>query len=310
MTKNISRFQIRNYTKTFDQAFTLDSSKIRRLLDVITQKINPLPFESNLSINCFLKDKNTLKFSNVDDLLNYDNTIKNPIENLAIEFSIKEKGSYFPKYINIDFCKNGIINFGIDDKDNSEITKLRSEIEEQIERTLNKNNTQKYLANPGFVWGSLFLSFFIFILLLSIDSTKNKQNKSIMDLYMGKSIDKFTEKEKIDFIFRDAVKKYIESERPFYEFSFQKFFLKMLEVINLQNILRILPFLIAILVFFYSLLYLYPKSNFFWGDMEEKIKKQEKLRENIFHGIFIALLIGFSVNLSSAQFFSDFFNRK
>ncbi len=313
MAEIIPKFRIRNYTKTFDQAFTLDSSKIRRLLDVIAQKISLLSFESTLSITCFLKDKNKLEFNNVEDLLKHDNTIKNPIENLAIEVSILKEKSHYPKYINIDFHKNGIINFGIDDTGNSEITKLRSEIEEQIERTLTTNSIQKYLANSGFIQGTIFLCFFISILILFLNyssSLKSQQNKSIMDIYMGKTIDKFTEKEKIDFIFRDSVKKYIKSETASYDFNVQKFIATFVEMVNLQNTIRILPFLIAIFVFFYSLISLYPKSNFFWGDMQEQIKRQERLRDNIFYGIIIALILGIIVNLSSAQLFSDFSNKK
>jgi hypothetical protein len=123
-----------NITTKFDEVFTLDSSKLSRLLSVVEDRFKVISPDAVSVYEISTKKGKTFSTGDISTILSHDNPINNPIITLSIIYhDNKEEPS---NIVDIQFDKDDSrIRVKIQTNDPKVGNDIYAEVEEQLERT-------------------------------------------------------------------------------------------------------------------------------------------------------------------------------
>ena len=122
----------------FDSFFTLDSSKLSRLLSVVEDRFKGISTEIISNYEISTKKGKTFTTGDISAILDHDNPINNPITTLSINYQDKKEKP--TNIVDINFDKDDSeIKVKIETEDPKLGKDVYAEVEEQIERTKNKS---------------------------------------------------------------------------------------------------------------------------------------------------------------------------
>lgn len=289
--------------REYEQPFILNKSKLVRLCEVIDGKFAQLKKGSKIEKEFYIVFQNdkSFKTKNLEEIFIADNTEKNSLKRLQIEYFAKYKDesknevsvATSIKFIGQKFRQR--ISFDIVGEDFIWINELSAEIEEQIERAIPNDLIYRQLSKDSARLFTAMLPVLFFTVLLSITSLiMTKSTKAI--LLPTEKIKEFQSKisqvkerdieQKIDFIYQLAVSAVNYQEQT--PFSIIKDF-KLYLVIG--------PILLIFALLYYLLKYCYPMYVFEWGDVSIAYSNLMNRKKNIWNIIFGSFILGTIVNL-------------
>lgn len=284
-------------SKSFFSVFILEKSKLSKLLTVINNKYQSIGLEPLSRYEIILENEKQILLNDIEHVFSLDNTIKNPVEIFKIIFEGSQGDMYLNCYITYKRKKNNIV-VNIESSNIKWCNELFADIEEQIERTFDKNLIYSIKSLSGFIMGLLYLVIFLSISFLFLSSyepiagqkefflTESNINEIMKDSKSADSIE-----DKIDIIYK--IKTYqlanLTTKKSYYKIIIQQF--------NIGLFFILFPLIFIMSCSFYLMKYCYPGSIFIWGDFEDYYNKIIHRRKFTSNTIIIALIIGIIANL-------------
>ncbi len=261
-------------SRRIESVFTVDKSKLSRLLNVIDERLKALGENPVTTFEVETKRGKSFKTSNIDEILKHDNSVKNPITSFSIIMEAPEI------WCHITYDKeDSVIRINIQADDSRKGNDLFAEIEEQIERSLIKNWVYKlkkygkleFLTFLLLLTSIVMIPLFIFTMIsrTSFENIKNSDYLSSEDIaYLSKPIPiSESELNKINYVYEYQSRK-LKNIQASREKSNSNLF-SMGKLPNIRVLLSILPFIIVLGGTYYTIWRTYIRSVFLWGDFEE-----------------------------------------
>lgn len=287
-------------TRRFDSIFSLDTSKLARLLDIIGKR---LAGPSNSPLSTFeiaTKNGKNLSSKNVDDILNHDNPVNNPITELIIKF--KDKADNPDNECSISYDKvNSVILVKVRADDAKKGNELFAEIEEQIERALETNwvNSIKKMA----VHEAMFMMLSLIMLPLMLYTMtqmpndrliRNNDGLSATDIAQLQKISTVSESldKKMDFVYQYHIRKLTNAANTTDPLSDLK-----KQLFTTKAAVLILPVAVVLGGLYYIVRRTYVGSIFLWGDFVDYCNKLNERRKFVWNAVVVSMVIGIIGNL-------------
>lgn len=286
----------------YQSPFILTDRKLSRVVEVARERFERIKGENEYSerYEITFQDNKGLNVNSLENVLNLDNSQKNPIKDIKITFGIGPVNSEdYKHYVLIHFDGNenrssyicGITLDGISE-DLSWLQETMGALEEQIERTIPTDfayKLKKSLFNNLLVIAAILTAFLSIAVTISepkISPWNLRENQ--IDELVSLSNKAKSESEKLDFVFR-----YLSA-------TIQKDS-SMMTIKRISKDYRTyligVPILIGLLSAIASILFFYPKYVFYWGDCGEGYERIIGLRKLLWYGVFLALIVGVLGNL-------------
>ncbi|HYV51787.1 MAG TPA: hypothetical protein VE971_00705 [Candidatus Eisenbacteria bacterium] len=296
----------------YSSPFVLDKSKLGRIDSVIKDQFDSLNRGWRVSYTAVLKSKKVVSLPRLDSMLSMDNSINDPINSLHInaEMSQENRASNSEKdslkdyndksYYDCDvhFSKQsakGYIMIDIGSSDNKWADSTLLALEEQIERTLQRDVWTKYCNSD--------LRFVLpIIMLMSLIGVGYAILQGWYDL-SGRM-----------WLTKENVARLLSEEgQNFNLVDIHRFQLKNLQyydknawgwnsLLGWKFYVILIPVVFIIGAFFYLILRCYPVTVFNWGDMSDSYEKICRIRKTLWQVIMIAIIGGFIVNIAASGF--------
>lgn len=283
-----------NLTKSIDSAFLLDRAKLSRILNIVEERLNAseVPFEPKFEV--LLANKKTIKLSSPDDLLTLDNTVKNPIQALAIKAGGSANGEKLEvkvrlgepalSVMGIRFGDAGDITLEVTGSNPKSAAQFFAEMEEQVERTVQTG--WFYRRIPGGLLFTLPVILSLAIILVNIILFSGSYNPSTRDRNLAVEASRATtDSEKINFLF--------EIERQKLDAKLNSGpTLDLAGILTPPALVIAVPFVLVLTCIIYLRRTSYPRAVFLWGDYSEHYDQLVARRKTIWSVIVASLLIG------------------
>jgi hypothetical protein len=277
--------------------FALDLSKLQRIVSIISSAFSGISHE--LTLVATLKNQKRISTHDLQELATIDNAIANPITRLEIEAKSeaeKKNCSIAFRSEDVDFISG--VPIIIQSNDVAWASSLFSELEEQVERTILRDQVSKYRQSK-ILRRLVPLTIVILIGLLSMffmfrSISSLTPNESELSTLRQLSRTAQSNDQKIDFLV--AFSKYQMEKtgslaKSGFPFSFDLF--------TFAFFIGASPFIIGTILVAFALFTCYPGSVFLWGDYNDYYLSLIKRRSQIWNTLVIVLLIGLIINLSS-----------
>jgi hypothetical protein len=279
--------------KFFYFSFVLDKPKLSRLLTIAENRYKTIVDKPLVTYDITLKNSKVLSSSDIDHIFDQDNTIKNPIDNLAITY--KDKEDKAENVCTLVFNReDSKVMIEVRSQNGRFANELFAELEEQVERTEVHNLIYKIKKGSIFQLTALAILLTILIVFVTLTLPGKKfpynflKDQDINELHVLAS-SASDQAKKIDFV---------------YEFHR----LQLANVAKAQNtvfrvkadirlILVLVPGLIVLGALVYVFVVCYPGSVFLWGDYETHYNTLVARRKFVWNAIVLALLVGVIGNL-------------
>jgi len=288
--------------RAFDSAFTIDTSKLSRLLTVISERFKDITENPVTVFEATTKKGKNFLASNVEKIINHDNPVNNPITTLSILY--KDKKEEPNNLCEISYDKeDSIIKLYVKTEDSRKSKDLFAEVEEQIERSLTPNWVYSLKGEGSLETFRLVTVLLMLpIMIFAIFTFSSQKNLDKSDFLSSKDVAELTkqlsdseeELNKLDFLYeyhKRKLKNLQDDENPIL-----KFFSKE-KIFNIKILLLALPFIIVFGGLYYILWRTYIGSVFLWGDYEEYYNTLLERRKFLWNAVVVALLIGVVANL-------------
>ncbi|OIP30948.1 MAG: hypothetical protein AUK23_07830 [Deltaproteobacteria bacterium CG2_30_43_15] len=280
--------------KLFYFSFILDKPKLSRLFRIAENKYKTIVDKPLVTYNITLKNSKVLSSSDIDHIFDQDNTIKNPIDNLAITY--KDKEGKAENVCTLVFNReDSEVMIEVRSQNGRFANELFAELEEQVERTEVHNLIYKIKKGNIFQLTALAVSLITLMIFvtLTLPGKKFQSNNFLKDHDINElhvlASSASDQAKKIDFV---------------YEFHR----LQLANVAKAQNtvfrvkadirlILVLVPGLIVLGALVYVFVVCYPGSVFLWGDCETHYNTLVARRKFVWNAIVLALLVGVIGNL-------------
>lgn len=288
--------------REFNSVFTIDTSKLSRLLNVVDERFKGLT--ENVFKNFEVTTKKGRKFhtSNIDEIFGHDNSVNNPIISLEIVF--KDKKEEPENFCIIHYDKvDSFIVVKVQSNDPRKGNDLFAEVEEQIERSLTKNLIYSIKKDGPrefyMTMAALFFALAVFSTVFSFPSNKNPKTTDYLSdedvsYLLKSSSDLDTEASKITFLYEYQVRK-LKNLQP-KDKNTVEILLKQ-KIFNIKVLFLVLPFIVVFVGLFYIVWRTYIGSVFLWGDYKEFYSALLERRKFVWNAVIVALLIGVVANL-------------
>lgn len=289
-------------TTKFDSFFTLDSSKLSRLLSVIEDRFKDISNEIVSNHEISTRNGKSFSTSDIETILEHDNPINNPITTLSISYQDKKQEP--AKIVNIQFDKDeSRIKVKIQAEEPRFGNDLYAEIEEQLERTQNKSWAYSIKKQkPHELLMVLIMVIMLPLMLLLVFATfpeqelkkrdyLSKEDISFLSAEYSKSI---TENEKLDYLYEYHARKIANMNKS--KSNLLKLFSKE-NIFNLKVCLLVLPFVVVLFSIYYIVSKTYLGSIFLWGDFVDYNNTLLERRKFVWNTIVVAIIIGVISNL-------------
>lgn len=280
--------------KTYQtNCFILDERKFIRIVEVTKERLRRVQtnYEFSERYEVGFLDKKEIRIARSEDVINLDNSHKNPIVYLRAAFELKADAKVVYGiqigFQSDSFYREPVYTSGI----SPELPWLQETIgaiEEQLERTMPKNLI--YALNAGSLRFFIVLLLAIVIIPLSIltNQTKNRlPQEKIKELIVAAEQVK-SDTDKIDFLFRHTVAS-IEKTSPSEKIKNT--------LSDTRTYYKGIPILITLISFLVAVFWLYPRNIFSWGDRGESYERIIERRKFVWYGVFLSLIIGVLGNL-------------
>jgi hypothetical protein len=288
---------MRELERTVYGEFALDTSKLQRVVSIIQAAYAGTKHE--ITLVAILKNQKRITTHDLQHLIEMDNTITNPVVRLEIQVDCGLEGkssSVVFRQENSDF-RSGI-PVSVKSDDAAWASRLFSELEEQVDRTILRDPVSKYRHSgtfrrltPLIVMLGVTLSLLVFMIrLISRLSANDGELRSLRKLAESAS----SSDSKIDFLVA-----YSNYQMGRSEVLAKSGFPLFLDEISFPLLIGASPFLLVAGLTIYTLATCYPGSVFLWGDYAEHYATLVKRRSQIWNVVTIALLVGLLINLSS-----------
>ena len=176
---------------------------------------------------------------------------------------------------------------------------LFSELEEQVDRTILRDQVSKYRQSKLFRRFTplvILLAFTLALLGFMVRTIgRLTASESVFAELSGKAKSAQSMEDKIDFVFEYS--RYTFGKNQSFSNSGFPF---SLDSISLPFIIGVSPFVLVGALAIFALTTCYPGSVFLWGDYADHYKALVDRRSKIWNVVVIALLVGLLINLSSA----------
>jgi hypothetical protein len=276
--------------------FVLTARKFARIVEIAKERMarigGPLPLAETFAVT--LTNTKDLTLNHLDDVLALDNSVKNPVREIAYSIWAVE-GQDKPHWIGVDFDA-GAAYFPIAivaESDNlGWMQETVGALEEQVERTIPTDfaySLRTISSSFPIVSLGAFLvvvSIFASLLLRASEVTKSALGVSEKATEQLRTVagNVKTDSDKIDFVYRylSATVQPQPSELSFFERYLTDY----------RSYLVVVPLLVAIVSVVVALGWFYPSHVFVWGDYEEHYNKLIERRRLIWYGVIVALIIG------------------
>lgn len=309
MSQEIAKLT-KEYPSNKRSVFILDKAKLSRLVNIIEEKYKSGLFVSVSRFDIIMKNGKKMSVTDIDNILNHDNTIKNPISAFTLHFEDQNDLTNNNCIINYNRDKSKV-SFSIDSINTKWANELYAEIDEQIERTFNASFFYSFGRRPIDKIANLIIAMFMIVFVLSMfivittegsEGTKNYLTKTnIEQLLESSQLSKSTE-DKINIIYNYHVIQLTNLSESKSKYSFY-------DLINIQILSLLLPVFIVIIAMFYLTLRCYPGSIFLWGDYEEYYNDILSRRKFVINAIVITLFVGIVGNFFVYGFINFFGKR-
>lgn len=281
---------------TRSQAFLLEDSNLQRMLGIVHGWFAQVPYGLAFSVTLISGKK--LHFDSVDDLLQHDNTVLDPIHHLKIQATAQDKSSACSIFLYGEKQPylSGV-TVKVESQEQRRATSLSAELEEQVERIkmpgliyqlrqwVRLRNLATILLIPLAMAGSAIGFFLNFSRL----SGTQEERREIIRLAEAAR----TQDEKIDILLKTQLAILREKDPDSFSFSFR------FPSVDAKLVLGLLPVLLSLLLLWYLLKYRYPPAVFSWGDSGKRYQRLLERRKNLWSVIVTVIVLGFLVNLSS-----------
>jgi hypothetical protein len=295
--------------KNYTSAFALETEILSKMVETIlakTFKEKALAFNPEYKVR--LSNNKTIEPDSLDELIELDNTIKNPIKALLIKASHTNKQPALESIIKYSDKDENNITVRVFSNNSSLARTLSADLEEQVDRTLlNKNLIYRFFKS-GDAFLRLLLVGFVLVFISTIGVSlfgsgtfPNNLPPNVLDELVKKSQTANSVEEKVDFMFEVSSREF-ESQTKTNIWTDPQAFLTWL--FTWRTAFIVVPILILFLGASCIIWIYYPKINFLWGDYEKHYNKLEAHRSNLWIGVILAGIVGilagfFVLSLSS-----------
>lgn len=288
--------------KRFKSVFTIDTSKLTRLLSVVDERFKEMAENSETVFEIETKKGKSFETTNIDEILKHDNSVKNPI--LGLSISYRGKDEELANRCNIFYDRKlSIIDIDIQAEDSRKANDLFAEIEEQIERSVTINWVYKLKQYSLIDFLPILMAIIlvpltalVFYTAESQQKIKNADHLSSEDIaYLSNLLPSSESEEgKINYIYEYQSRKLktIKAEESQQSNLFSKG-----KILNIKVLFCVLPFIIVLGGTYYTIWRTYIGSVFLWGDFEEYYNTLLEKRKFLWGTVVIALVIGVISNL-------------
>ena len=287
--------------KRYTSAFVLDRAKLARILNVVTERLSQAPNRSTESqtsprvqYEVMLRSGKELSFQSSEEVLQLDNTLRDPIEDLTIEARSRNaerscKLSFSAKKITLRVA-------GLDIKDSNEIFAI---IDEQLERTFEKGFMYKIGKLEGLLLDSTVMPLlFLLLVLVTVGVTSQKALSGHVDgtVFLEADIEHLKEQllkahtadEKVSALVAVQMAS-LNRTREYYQPSPVALLAKKMMTVRMGFLAA--PFIIIVVCFLYLLAKCYPSAVFLWGDIEAQYNQKTLKTRDVLWGVIVLGLI-------------------
>lgn len=289
---------MRELERTVSGEFALDASKLQRVVSIIQSAFSGKAYD--LTLVATLKNQKRITTHDLQDLIAIDNTIANPVNRLEIQAICASES----KSCNVVFRpENDEFHSGVPISVKSDdapwASNLFSELEEQVERAILRDQVSKYRQSKLFRRLTPLVILLVISIGFLVTMLRSITNLAPNDSELA-SITRLAEvaqssEQKLDFLVAYS-RHQLQKTRSFATSGFPFSF----EALNLHFFIGASPFLLVAGLIIFALTTCYPGSAFLWGDYADHYSTLLKRRSQVWNVVVIALLVGLLINLSSA----------
>jgi hypothetical protein len=291
------------YRRSFNDVFILDASKLSRLLNVIEERFKGISEEFTAKYEITTKKGKSFKTTKIDEIMNHDNPINNPIIDLDITYLDNKDEVKNICHIQYD-TEDSRIRVNIDTEEAKSGSDLFAEIEEQIERSI-VTNWIYTLKKQAFheIMTVLTLIIIIPVMLFASIFTATSEDFKKTDYLTQEDVsylaDSFPSKDmnrdmKIEYLYEYHSRKLknIKTDK-----------IGILDTLSKNNVftmkfaLLVLPFIVMFIGIYYIFSKTYIGSVFLWGDFVDYYNTIQDRKKFLWNTVVVALIIGVIGNL-------------
>lgn len=247
----------------FDKGFLLDEEKLRKIHDIITTRV-----KENIEYHIYRNDSFSFKTTDIEDIFKEENSKWTKFNEIKMNINSND----FNFSLNFD---EKTVNLSIDGEDRDKVFLLYSELKDYIS---NDVCTQRIIIKDT---TDFFFTFILFVpvalIALLIFSTRLQTSQEIDPDIITNVIKSDDIHEKMNFLIQLQIKKNNEEEI----FSY-------VAVIYLAILIIPILFRNQTVKLF---IYIFPTNIFLFGKEIDNYNKKKELKNKIFWGIIIALMV-------------------
>lgn len=275
--------------------FILSDRKLSRIVEVAKERFGRIKDEHEIFENYLVdfKGGKDLQIDTLENLLKLDNSDKNPIVNLRMQFSVgSERNDKHFHEVLIHYIVSDDVALGLS-ATSSDLTWLQETmgaLEEQLERTIPTDFAYSINKSSNFIV-AMSLGF-----LVAISASFTQPNISLkmpvtqVEELVTLSSNAKTESDKLDFVFRYLSATLVKSDSAEQIKHISK---------NPKTYFIGVPVLVGLVSAIVAIFYFYPRHVFAWGDSGEKYELTIERRKFLWYGVVLTLIIGVLGNLLS-----------
>jgi hypothetical protein len=285
--------------KPITSAFVLDQAKLARILNIMEERFTEAGFSFKPKFEVTLGNGRHINTRSVDQLITFDNSVKNPIVSLTIS-DIESAPGDLSCELNFNNTAKDNINLKVESVDSKRASQSFAELEEQVERTLSNSLIHKFTP-INILGGMVAIALLVFlgaILVYGIadDSPAVKTGYMLsmdeLNSFAKKAKEVTNTNDKIDFLFA------LESRQLERSVAKQEVgTVRLGKAFTLKNLFIMLPLIVILGCVVYLQQSCYPFAVFLWGDYEERYNKLLSTRRTIWTVVIGSLFIGILGNL-------------
>jgi hypothetical protein len=280
--------------------FILDGPKLTRIVTIIEERFQRVGCKAALQFTARLKSGRSIRLVSLDDLLDLDNSLHNPIKSLEIEAYCDAPQSVG---VTIGFESSGNRNVVVHvaSHDSKLASELFAELDEQAQRTITSSWMYRLFSGAALQITVISVALAGGIMgLLSLLSSPDKPISTGISAVDAEEVRQLMVNART---LDDKVNALVEFDRR----QLQAIRLQQTKEIHLSkyftltNLFLILPFAIVFVCVGYMAIVCYPRFVFQWGDWEEQYKRLVDRRRTLWTVVILSLAIGIIITLFASS---------
>jgi hypothetical protein len=282
-------------------AFLLDPPKLSRMLSILEERYAAveLPFRPTYSLK--LSKGKSVELTDVDEVLELDNAVKNPIRMLKVTVAESGIEGSLEATLRFDGLHASTLDLSVTGSDARAANQLFVELEEQLERAVQTSwvyrfvKTGRQLVSRALLfYAGAMLVLLASALILAPSTPSRAEYRALREQARTAA----TQEQKIDFIFAAERQRMVDAA-PNRALN--------VELLTSPRTWFVVVPLVLILMSVTYLLYLcYPRAVFLWGDYAEHYESLRSRRRTLWTVIVASLVIGVLSSLVASSLAATF----